>query len=92
VVGLDLKRPGKTVSGTDFIECDLTKDESVIGALDTVREKHGDHLASVIHLAAYYDFSGEPSDMYRLREFETELSFSLEANSEIMWSWNCSIV
>src|SRR5688572_25287054 len=85
VVGLDLKRPEKTVAGTDFIECDLTKDESVVRSLDKVREKHGDRLASVIHLAAYYDFSGEPSDMYRkltvegtfrllkqLREFETE--------------------
>jgi len=85
VVGLDVKRPEKNVAGTDFIECDLTKDESVVRALDTVRDKHGDHLASVIHLAAYYDFSGEPSDMYRkltvegtfrllkkLREFRTE--------------------
>jgi nucleoside-diphosphate-sugar epimerase len=85
VLGMDLKRPEQVVSGTDFIECDLTKNESVIRALDTVREKHGDRLASVIHLAAYYDFSGEPSDMYRkltvegtfrllkkLREFQTE--------------------
>jgi nucleoside-diphosphate-sugar epimerase len=85
VVGLDLKRPEKLVAGTDFIECDLTKDESVVLALDAAREKHGDHLASVIHLAAYYDFSGEPSDMYRkltvegtfrllrkLQEFRTE--------------------
>jgi nucleoside-diphosphate-sugar epimerase len=85
VVGLDLKRPEKTVPGTDFIEVDLTKDESVVSALDTVREQHGERLASVIHLAAYYDFSGEPSDMYRkltvegtfrllkkLQEFQTE--------------------
>ena len=85
VVGLDLKRPEKHIAGTDFIECDLTKDESVVQALDTLRRKHGDHLASVIHLAAYYDFSGEPSDMYRkltvegtfrllkkLQEFQTE--------------------
>ena len=85
VVGLDVKRPDKAIAGTDFVECDLTKDESVIQALDAVRDKHGGHLASVIHLAAYYDFSGEPSDMYRkltvdgtfrllkkLREFQTE--------------------
>ncbi len=54
VVGLDLKRPEKIIAGTDFIECDLTKNESVIRALDTVRDKHSDRLASVIHLAAYY--------------------------------------
>jgi len=85
VAGLDLKRPDKVAEGTDFIECDLTNDQSVERALVTVREKHGDHLASVIHLAAYYDFSGKPSDMYRkltvegtfrllknLRQFQTE--------------------
>src|SRR5918994_3132384 len=85
VVGLDVKRPEKTVAGTDFIECDLTKDESVVQALDTLRDNHGDRLASVIHLAAYYDFSGQPSDMYRkltiegtfrlvkkLKDFQTE--------------------
>src|SRR5688572_7426359 len=65
VVGLDLKRPERDVAGTDFIECDLTKDESVTRALNSVRETHGSRLASVIHLAAYYDFSGKPSDMYQ---------------------------
>ena len=85
VVGLDVKRPEKSAAGTDFVECDLTKDESVARALDTVRDKHGDRLAGVIHLAAYYDFSGEPSEMYdrltvegtfrllkRLKEFQVE--------------------
>ncbi len=85
VVGMDVKRPEKIVAETGFVECDLTKDESVVQALDTVRDTYGERLASVIHLAAYYDFSGEPSDMYRkltvegtfrllkkLREFQTE--------------------
>ena len=85
VIGLDLKRPQTTIAGTHFVECDLTKDESVVGALNVVRDNHGDRLASVIHLAAYYDFSGEPSEVYRkltvegtfrllrkLREFQTQ--------------------
>ena len=85
VVGLDVKRPETTAAGTHFVECDLTNDESVVHALDTVGANHGNRLASVIHLAAYYDFSGKPSDMYRkltvegtfrllrkLREFHTE--------------------
>ena len=46
------------------IDCDLTSDESVKRALETVRQKHGARIASVIHLAAYYDFSGEPSPLY----------------------------
>jgi nucleoside-diphosphate-sugar epimerase len=33
-------------------------------ALESVRERHGERLASVIHLAVYYDFSGEPSPKY----------------------------
>lgn len=48
----------------DAITADMTSDESVRRALETVRQRHGDHIASVIHLAAYYDFSGKPSHLY----------------------------
>ncbi|MEX0803904.1 MAG: NAD(P)-dependent oxidoreductase [Candidatus Binatia bacterium] len=65
VVGLDVKPPKEKVAGTDHIECDVTQDQSIIQALATVRERYSDSLASVIHLAAYYDFSGEPSSLYR---------------------------
>jgi nucleoside-diphosphate-sugar epimerase len=65
VVGLDVERPKNAVVGTVSIECDLTNDESVTRALAETREKAGDQLASVIHLAAYYDFSGKPSPLYR---------------------------
>lgn len=43
---------------------DLTSDQSVRAALDRVRAGYGERIASVIHLAAYYDFSGEPSEKY----------------------------
>jgi nucleoside-diphosphate-sugar epimerase len=65
VVGLDVKRPQHEVADTDFIECDVTKDESVAQALNTVHTKYGNRLASVLHLAAHYDFSGAPSPLYR---------------------------
>lgn len=65
VVGLDVKRPKQKATESDWIECDMTRDQSVRSALDEVREKHGNRIASVIHLAAYYDFSGEPSPLYR---------------------------
>lgn len=65
VVGIDVAEPDSMPPGTDFVKCDLTDDASVRGALDTVRERHGARLASVIHLAAYYDFSGEPSALYQ---------------------------
>ncbi|MGH7824263.1 MAG: NAD-dependent epimerase/dehydratase family protein [Candidatus Binatia bacterium] len=65
VIGLDVKRPQEQVAGAEWIECDVTRDESVVRSLAAVRERYSDRLASVIHLAAYYDFSGEPSPLYR---------------------------
>jgi nucleoside-diphosphate-sugar epimerase len=65
VAGLDVNPPVQKVAGVEWIECDVTKDRSVKKALDTVREKYGERITSVIHLAAYYDFSGAPSPLYR---------------------------
>ena len=65
VDGFDRAGPPVPPSVTEHvIDCDLTSDESVQRALDTVRRKHGGRIASVIHLAAYYDFAGEPSPLY----------------------------
>jgi nucleoside-diphosphate-sugar epimerase/uncharacterized membrane protein len=46
------------------IEADITSDESLKSATDTLRKRHGSHIASVIHLAAYYDFSGRADPKY----------------------------
>jgi nucleoside-diphosphate-sugar epimerase len=43
---------------------DLTSEESVAHSLFDVRDRHGEQIASVIHLAAYYDFAGAESDLY----------------------------
>lgn len=43
---------------------DLTDDQSVEAGLARVRYAYGDRLASVVHLAAYYDFSGAPNPKY----------------------------
>ena len=61
VVGLD--REGMTA---DFplIAVDLTKAESVESAMVEFRKAHGGRIASVIHLAAYFDFSGEGNPLY----------------------------
>lgn len=65
VVGLD--RPGAPhpPAHIECIDFDVTSDESVREGLRQVRERHGDRIASVIHLAAYYDFSGAPSEKYQ---------------------------
>ena len=65
VIGFDIAQPPNSTSAEEWIECDLTDDDSVLTALSAVRGKYGQRLASVIHLAAYYDFSGEPSPLYR---------------------------
>ena len=61
VVGLDTK-----AEDTDFpsIEVDLTDDASVARATERVRAEHGARLASVVHLAAFFDFSGEEKPAY----------------------------
>src|SRR5690625_3811406 len=43
---------------------DLTKRESVQLALREVSDAHGHALAAVVHLAAYFDFTGEHSPLY----------------------------
>jgi len=64
VVGLDLEEPADTLPDEEWIRCDLTDDDSVSGALDEVHSTHGRQVESVIHLAAYYDFSGADSPLY----------------------------
>lgn len=64
VVGFDVEAPPALPDAADFIECDLTDDWSLRRAMDRLAADHGPHLASVIHLAAYYDFAGEPSPLY----------------------------
>lgn len=66
VVGLDVIEPPEGYpDAAGFVECDLTSDQSTDDAVRTVVERFGQDIASVIHLAAYYDFSGEPSPLYR---------------------------
>lgn len=64
VVGFDRKVAEAPPPGCKYIPIEITSDESVRDGLRILREHHGSHIASVIHLAAYYDFFGEPSDLY----------------------------
>src|SRR5690606_16536530 len=61
VVGLDRKPcPG----ADDDIVCDLTSADSLRRGLEDMRKRRGGKIAAVIHLAAYFDFSGETSPLY----------------------------
>lgn len=62
VIGLDMVRAEQADVSFDF---DLTSADSVQLALQKVADEHGGQLAAVVHLAAYFDFSGEESPMYQ---------------------------
>lgn len=64
VVGLDVAPHEDDDRAGTWVECDLTDDGSVARALDRVAETHGPRIASVVHLAAHADFSGESSPLY----------------------------
>jgi len=66
---------------------DFTSDTSIKNAFERVRFAYGNRIASVVHLAAYYDYSGESSPLYQkitvegterllkeLQDFEVEQS------------------
>ena len=64
VAGFDRPEAGSPPPGIEQIPCDVTSDQSVVAATARIRDTFGGRVASVLHLAAYYDFSGEPSSLY----------------------------
>jgi nucleoside-diphosphate-sugar epimerase/uncharacterized membrane protein len=62
VIGLD--RAGAKAD-IPLIEVDIASEASVRQALDEFRSQHGPKIASVVHLAAYFDFSGEDNPLYQ---------------------------
>ncbi len=62
VVGLDLK---VDENDSHLYACDLTDQDSIHDALATIGDKYGRQWAAVIHLAAYFDFSGEDHPLYK---------------------------
>lgn len=63
-VGLDKKGNPNADPRTENICLDITDQASIAAALERVKFAYGAEIASVIHLAAYYDFAGEPSPLY----------------------------
>lgn len=64
VVGFDRKQPSHPPPGAECVYVDISSEPSLRRGLQTIRDLHGDRLACVIHLAAYYDFSGKASPLY----------------------------
>ena len=64
VIGFDRKAPAPPPPGCTAVPIDIGSEESVRKGLGVILEHHGTDIASVIHLAAYYDFFGKPSPKY----------------------------
>ncbi len=64
VVGFDRGGPPHPPPPVDCVSVDITSDDGVRQGMDHVRARYGSRIASVVHLAAYYDFSGAPSPQY----------------------------
>lgn len=65
IVGFDTVAPPHKNDNLEFIKVDLTSPKEVADGLALARAKYGSHIISVIHLAAYYSFSGEDSPLYQ---------------------------
>ena len=85
VVGFDRRAPSHPPPSAECLYVDLTSETSTQRGLEAIRELHGNRLAAVIHLAAYYDFLRPTSPLYdeitvqgtarllrRLQDFEVE--------------------
>ncbi|MGD9689874.1 MAG: NAD-dependent epimerase/dehydratase family protein [Phycisphaerales bacterium] len=64
VVGIDRAGPPYPPIEAECVGADLTSPESIRRALERVSYAYGNSLAAVVHLAAYYDFSGASSELY----------------------------
>ena len=66
MVGLDRKaKDGAPDLGFEVLEVDFSADASVVLALLNFRQTCGSRIASVVHLAAYFDFTGEDNPQYQ---------------------------
>ena len=85
LVGFDRVASRAPPPQAECVCIDLTSEEGMKGAFERVRIAYGSRIASVIHLAAYYDLSGNPNPAYEeitvrgterllqsLQEFEVE--------------------
>lgn len=54
----------RACKGAGCIEADLASDAALAKGCSTLRARYGSHLAAVIHLAAFYEFSAEPNPLY----------------------------
>lgn len=65
VIGFDREGEPHPPIEAECVCVDVTDPKSIKRGLERVRYAYGERIASVIHLAAYYDFSGKASPKYQ---------------------------
>jgi nucleoside-diphosphate-sugar epimerase len=63
IVGVD--REANDAGDFPVLAMDLGADDAVASALQVFRAAYGSRIASVVHLAAYFDFTGEDNPLYQ---------------------------
>ena len=64
IIGFELLKAIYASDSEELVPVDLSSDESVRQAFNHIRHFYGNRIASVIHLAAYYSFDQQHSDLY----------------------------
>lgn len=64
IVGFELLKAIYASQQEELVPVDLSSDESVTQAFLHIKNFYGKRIAAVIHLAAYYSFSEQHSDLY----------------------------
>lgn len=64
IVGFELLKALYAAPSEELVPVDLSSDESVAQAMQHIRHFYGNKIASVVHLAAYYSFDEQHSDLY----------------------------
>lgn len=65
LIGLDRAATRQPPQAAECVCIDLTSEEAVAAGLRRVRTAYGSRIASVVHLAAYFDLTGEPNPLYQ---------------------------
>jgi nucleoside-diphosphate-sugar epimerase len=64
LIGLDRATAHQPPPAAECVCIDLTSEPAVAAGLRRVRTAYGNRIASVIHLASYFDLTGEPNPLY----------------------------
>lgn len=64
MVGFDRPGPPYPPPEAECVSVNIRDRDTLDYGMSRLHYAYGDRIATVVHLAAYYDFSGEPSDLY----------------------------